>query len=330
MINTYNQTPLPQKESSTSMMKMFMWIFTLFFMAQIIGTCFFGVYFYKRLDKIEEEINLYEDYVLMRRIQKCKRRENPDPTLLDCKKVVAKFQDLISEVTETNIPGKMTLTAQQVGEKSSQDIIVMHEPMNVPVHAASLGLQNNLFILQERCVATQNPHSGSTYFPPTQVLAGITPLLCSGSPALEEETEKVSVAIHLVGEKSNNTEVLQWMSKGYATMRQQIAYSNGKLKVEIPGVYYVYSQVSFCVNTKQSSRAPFLQYIYLRRQHEMDKLLLKGAKAIPSQTGDCSLHSLQQGAVFTLKQNDQLFVNVTDSSYINYSPGLTYFGMFKL
>ncbi|KAG8448415.1 hypothetical protein GDO86_015491 [Hymenochirus boettgeri] len=237
MINTHTQSPpgqSPHKGSFIATMKSIMWIFTLFILAQIIGTSLFGVYIYKRLDKIEEEMSFSADYLFIRRIQKCLKHDEFEPTLLDCKEVVGKFRKLMSETIS---------------------------------------------------------------------------------------------AAHLVGEKSNNKEVLKWMEKGYSSMLKQISYANGKLKVEISGIYYVYSQVSFCMN---SSRAPFLQYIYLSRPQETDKLLLKGATTFISLTPDCALHSIQQGGVFNLKQNDQLFVNVTDSSLVNYSPGHTYFGMFKL
>ncbi|KAM8952353.1 CD40 ligand [Pelodytes ibericus] len=280
MINTYNQTPSSRQGSSSTIMKMIIWVFTLLFVAQIIGTCFFGVYFYKRLDKQEEEKSFYEDYIFLKTIHTCVRGGNIDPTLLNCNKVIDRLRSFISEVIDGHNPG----------------------------------------ILYGRI-------DGSNHNPSTAVNLGEKPNQSRESTIV---TEKVPVAIHLVGKNSNNQEVLQWMSKGYASMTHNITYTNDKLEVEVPGVYYVYSQVSFCVNTIQSSRAPFVQYIYLHRQHETDKLLLKGANADFSQTGECALHSIQQGAVFTFKQHDQLYVNVTDTSRMNYSPGATYFGMYKL
>ncbi|KAM4663422.1 CD40 ligand [Discoglossus pictus] len=259
MINSYNQTAArhpPQQGSSFIRMKTAMCIFTLFILAQIIGTSFFGVYFLKRLDKVEDVMSFNEDYLFLRRIQKCMKGEDVDLTLLNCKEVIDKFHSLISEVSKADISG--------------------------PTHE------------------------------------------------MLREIEKSPVAVHLVGEKTTNKAVLQWMEKGYSAMRHQITYTNGKLLVESPGIYYVYSQVSFCRNSTRLSRAPFLQYIFLSRPHEADKLLLKGANTFVSPTADCALHSIQQGGVFTFRQGDKIFVNVTDLSQVNYSPGLTYFGMFKL
>ncbi|XP_063289598.1 CD40 ligand [Pelobates fuscus] len=279
MVNTYNQSPSPQQGSPSSIMKMTMWILTLLFVAQIIGTCFFGVYFYKRLDKMEEEKSFGDDYVFLKMIQKCKKGESTD-TLLNCTKVLSLFHIFINEVADTSSPGIM------FGKLKGDN--------NQPSTAPRVG---------ERTNKTTEDNLN---------------------------TEKVPVAIHLVGKSTNKTEVLQWMLKGYTSMSNQVTYTNGYFKVEVPGVYYVYSQVSFCINTKDAYLAPFVQNIFLRRQPQMDILLLKGANTLLSKTGDCALHSIKQGAAFTLRQNDLLFVNVTDSSRINYSPGLTYFGMFKL
>ncbi|XP_053570527.1 CD40 ligand [Bombina bombina] len=317
MINSFNQTAsrYPSQEGSlTSTMKTVLCIFTLFFVAQIIGTCFFGVYFYKRMDKVEEELSFDEDYSFLRKIHKCIKGQDVDSTLLNCEEVVARFHSLLTEkrlapflhmlVSDTFVVSDSdTLTASDL-ERLSQDSSLL------PSKKEAFRTSNNL----------------------TQKLGGSIP--STDVPHVGEkdvtEKEKSQVAVHLVGEKNTNSQVLQWMEKGYTSMRKQITYANGKLQVDIPGIYYIYSQVSFCLNSTQFSRAPFTQNIFLSRPHETDKLLLKGANTFVSQTTDCSLHSIQQGGVFTFRQGDQLFVNVTDSSRINYSPGLTYFGMFKL
>ncbi|MEE6496720.1 hypothetical protein FKM82_002472 [Ascaphus truei] len=242
MNNAYNQTAPrhPSYPGSPIKMKMTMCIFTLFFVAQIIGTALFGFYLCRRLDKFDDEKIFTDDYRFLRTIQKCMKGGDIDPTLLNCKEVISKMRTLIAE------------------------------------------------------------------------------------------KETSPVAAHLVGQQSSSKEVLQWMQKGYSSMLDQMTYANGKLRVETPGVYYVYAQVSFCMNSTQSPRAPFVQYIFLSRPPEADKLLVKGANTFISPTAECALHSIQQGGVFTLRHNDQLFVNVTDSSRVNYSPGFTYFGMFRL
>lgn len=123
---------------------------------------------------------------------------------------------------------------------------------------------------------------------------------------------------------------LRWKEKGYLTTKSEISYTNEKLRVQSPGVYYVYSQVSYSADSTQIPKAPFVQYIYMKREHETERLLLKGANTFVSGPAISDLHSSQVGAVFTFKKDDFIFVNVTDPSRIDYSPEYTYFGMFKL
>ncbi|XP_063791743.1 CD40 ligand [Pseudophryne corroboree] len=278
MINSYNQSPAAyssKQGSSCSIMKITIWVFTFSVLAQIIGTCIYGIYFNKKLDKIEDEMDLHEDYLFLRKIQKCMKGGNIDSTLLNCKEVIAKFRNLISEVTQLDQPAE---THEKLTDRRE-----------IPIPAPGIG--------DESKTSSKVP----------------------------------AVAVHLVGDKLNsNKEGLHWQQKGYLSMLNQVSYINGKLRVDTPGVYYVYSQVSFCVNATQFRDAPFVQYIYLRRPHEKERLLLKGANSYISQTANCALHSAQLGAVFTLKKNDLIYVSVTDPSCVSYSPEFTYFGMFKL
>ncbi|XP_072286573.1 CD40 ligand [Pyxicephalus adspersus] len=278
MINTFSQSPPmypTQQGSLLSVVKIVLWIFTICVLGHIIGTCTFGVYFHTRLDKIQEIVEFNDDYVFLRKIQKCLKRESVDPTLLNCKEVIARFRSLISEVTQYDQPG-------EIHEKPTDE-------KEISVLAPRIGEEPNT-------------------------------------------SKKVpAVAIHLVGDKVNsNKEVLQWQEKGYLSTRNEITYTSGKLRIETSGVYYIYSQVSFCVNLTQFQKAPFVQYIYLKRPYETDKPLLKGANTFVSSSANCALHTTQLGAVFTFRKNDFVFVNVTDPSCVNYSPEYTYFGMFKL
>lgn len=100
------------------------------------------------------------------------------------------------------------------------------------------------------------------------------------------------------------------------------------MKVEEAGLYYIYSQVSFC--TREVSLAPFTLYIYLHIPKEEDRLLLKGQKTQSTSKSLCELQSIRVGGVFNLREDDMVFVNVTDSIKVKYSHGNTYFGIFKL
>ncbi|XP_075116353.1 CD40 ligand [Leptodactylus fuscus] len=278
MINSYNQSPPadPSRLRSPSyIMKISLWIFILSVFAQIVGLCIFGVYFHKRIDKIDGEMDLNEDYLFIRRIQKCMKGDDIDPTLLNCKEVLDKFRKLISQISQTKPSGE--------------------EPEKL-----------------------------------TGVKEVASPLPYVGGNDVTSKKEVIR-AIHLVGDSSDSTkDALRWKEMGYLTTKSEISYTNGKFRVETPGVYYVYSQVSFTADSTQFPKAPFVQYIYMKRLHETERLLLKGANSISSQPASSNLHSSQVGAAFTLKKNDILFLNVTDPSCIDYSPEFTFFGMFKL
>lgn len=123
---------------------------------------------------------------------------------------------------------------------------------------------------------------------------------------------------------------LWWRKRSYFSMQNEITSTNNKLKIETPGVYYIYSQVSYCANLAKPQTAPFVQSIHLKRSSEPEKILLKGVNTVVSSTENCALQSTQIGAVFTFKENDLLFVKVTDPACVNYSPEYTYFGTFKV
>ncbi|NXK34157.1 CD40L protein, partial [Piprites chloris] len=136
------------------------------------------------------------------------------------------------------------------------------------------------------------------------------------------------IAVHLAVQKSNNTgSGLQLQQTMYGPTNILISNQEGKLKVKEAGLYYIYSQVSFC--TKEASSAPFTLYIYLHLPKEEDRLLLKGLQAQGTRT-DCEIQSIRVGGVFKLREGDMVFVNVTDSTKLIVSHGSNYFGIFKL
>uniref|UniRef100_A0A6P8QDI1 CD40 ligand n=1 Tax=Geotrypetes seraphini TaxID=260995 RepID=A0A6P8QDI1_GEOSA len=101
MNEPYDQSPSrPANTPSPATMKTFLCFLTLFILAQVLGTTLFGLYLYMKMDKVKEEMSLHEDYLFLRRVQKCKKGEDMDKTLLNCKEVVSKFHELINEATK--------------------------------------------------------------------------------------------------------------------------------------------------------------------------------------------------------------------------------------
>ncbi|NXL86901.1 CD40L protein, partial [Alectura lathami] len=86
--------PRPMSSTSASTMKMFMCFLTVFIVVQTIGTVLFCLYLHMKMDKMEEVLSLNEDYIFLRKVQKCQTGEGQKSTLLDCEKILKGFQDL--------------------------------------------------------------------------------------------------------------------------------------------------------------------------------------------------------------------------------------------
>ncbi|NXT43073.1 CD40L protein, partial [Pelecanoides urinatrix] len=269
------ETSRPINSTSPSTMKMFMGFLAVFIVAQTIGTVLFCLYLHMKMDKMEEVLNLNEDYIFLRKVQKCQTAEGQKSTLLDCEKILKGFQDLQCKLMKMN--PKLNLWPFRIaGHEHHEHPRLMHK---------------------------------------------------NEMPAAAEKRQPI--AAHLAGQKSNKTvSVLEWKTTMYGPMNNNsISYQEGKLKVKEAGLYYIYSQVSFC--TKAATSAPFTLYIYLYLPMEEDRLLLRGLDTHSTSTA-CDLQSIREGGVFKLREGDMVFVNVTDSTRVNYKHGSNYFGIFKL
>ncbi|XP_041252555.1 CD40 ligand [Onychostruthus taczanowskii] len=275
------EAPRPISSTAPGTMKMFMGFLTVFIVVQTIGTVLFCLYLHMRIDKMEEVLSFNEDYIFLKKVQKCQTAEGQKSTLLDCEKVIKGFQDI------------------QCKDRPRKE-----QPK---------------FEMQRGPEHHEHPH-----------------LMRKNETSLAAE-KREPIAVHLAGQQSNKAgSVLEWRETMYGPTNSLISNKEGKLKVEEAGLYYIYSQVSFC--TTEVSLAPFTLYIYLHIPKEEDRLLLKGQKTQSSlkthEEGHlktlCELQSIRVGGVFNLREDDMVFVNVTDSTKVKYSHGNTYFGIFKL
>ncbi|NWH71475.1 CD40L protein, partial [Piaya cayana] len=265
-------TPRPISSTSPSTMKMLMGFLAVFILAQTIGTVLFCLYLHMKMDKMEEVLSFNEDYVFLKKVQKCQTAEGQKSTLLDCEKILKGFQDI---------------QCKDEGARKGQP----------------------KFEMQRGEIHPRIPHQIEAAMPKVSLPNWTCPPL--SSPAMLSPT------------------VLEWRTTMYGPMNNGwISYHEGKLKVKEAGLYYIYSQVSFC--TKAANSAPFTLYIYLYLPMEEDRLLLKGLDTHSTSTSHCDLQSIREGGVFKLREGDMVFVNVTDSTRVNYTPGSTYFGIFKL
>ncbi|XP_006745097.1 CD40 ligand isoform X2 [Leptonychotes weddellii] len=98
MIETYSQSaPRSVATGPPASMKIFMYLLTVFLITQMIGSALFAVYLHRRLDKIEDERNLYEDFVFMKTLQKCNKGEG-SLSLLNCEEIKSRFEAFLKEI----------------------------------------------------------------------------------------------------------------------------------------------------------------------------------------------------------------------------------------
>ncbi|XP_027755805.1 CD40 ligand [Empidonax traillii] len=266
------ETPRPISSTSPGTMKMFMVFLTVFIVAQMIGTVLFCLYLHMKMDKMEEVLSLNEDYIFLKKVQKCQTAEGQKSTLLDCEQILKGFRNV-----------------------QYKDGAIKEQPK---------------FEMQRG--HEHHEHSHLTHKNETSVAA----------------EKRQPIAVHLAVQRSNSTASgLQLQETMYGPANILISNQKGKLKVKEAGLYYIYSQVSFC--TKEASSAPFTLYVYLHLPKEEDRLLLKGQQTQGTRK-DCELKSIRVGGVFKLREDDMVFVNVTDSTKLIISHGNNYFGIFKL
>ncbi|NP_001409395.1 CD40 ligand [Latimeria chalumnae] len=93
--------PVTTKTSST--MKTFLCFFAAIILGQIVGTGLFCVYLHLRIDKVQDEMNLNEDYVILRRLQKCQTEREMGNSLLNCKTIISRFQKLMPMLSDSGV-----------------------------------------------------------------------------------------------------------------------------------------------------------------------------------------------------------------------------------
>ncbi|XP_059589110.1 CD40 ligand [Alligator mississippiensis] len=292
-------TPRPTSTRSSISMKILICFLSVFIVAQTIGTALFCLYFHMQLDKLKDGMSLNEDFLFLRRLHECQKPEGVESSLLDCKKITDRLKHLLMKEDNTK---KDTETYEKLKGFSE---LLWHDDRRHVRASFSTGATP----------ACDTKTSGSKSH---------SSLCCIA------DVRRHPVAAHLAGIKKGNKSVpvLEWKTTGYAPTNDLISYKEGKLKVKKAGVYYIYAQVSFC--TKPVPQAPFTVYIYLHLPLESDRLLLNGLNTHSSSDLYCGLQSTHVGGVFELRQGDVVFVNVTDSTLVNYNHGSTYFGMFNL
>nr|Q9Z2V2.2 RecName: Full=CD40 ligand; Short=CD40-L; AltName: Full=Tumor necrosis factor ligand superfamily member 5; AltName: CD_antigen=CD154; Contains: RecName: Full=CD40 ligand, membrane form; Contains: RecName: Full=CD40 ligand, soluble form; Short=sCD40L [Rattus norvegicus]AAD22460.1 CD40 ligand [Rattus norvegicus] len=260
MIETYSQ-PSPRSVATglPASMKIFMYLLTVFLITQMIGSVPFAVYLHRRLDKVEEEASLHEDFVFVKKLKRCNKGEG-SLSLLNCEEMRRQFEDLVKDIS---------LNKEEKKEKSFE---------------------------------------------------------------MQRGDEDPQIAAHVVSEaNSNAASVLQWAKKGYYTMKSNlVVLENGRqLTVKREGLYYVYTQVTFCSNREPLSQRPFIVSLWLKPSSGSERILLRAANT-HSSSKLCEQQSIHLGGVFELQAGASVFVNVTEASQVIHGIGFSSIGLLKL
>ncbi|XP_055966712.1 tumor necrosis factor ligand superfamily member 10 [Sorex fumeus] len=167
---------------------------------------------------------------------------------------------------------------------------------------------------------------------------------------LVREESSQRVAAHVTGNRSRN-KVIAPSSKnekinGYKINfwePSKIGHSfmnnfhllDGELVIHKTGLYFIYSQIYFRIQEpgeKNEARSKQLvQYIYRYTNYPDPILLTKNARtSCWSKDSEYGLYSIYQGGMFELKENDRIFISVTNQHLIDKNQEASYFGAFLI
>ncbi|NXU16458.1 TNF10 factor, partial [Pardalotus punctatus] len=127
--------------------------------------------------------------------------------------------------------------------------------------------------------------------------------------------------------------ITHWGHSSLHSHVQNMTYRAGRLRVEQPGKYYVYSQIYFRYRGAgaRDSGPQLVQCIQWQPAHSQPVLLLKGVGTkCWAPEADYGLHALYQGGLFELKAGDELFVSVSSLAIDYNDAAASYFGAFRL
>lgn len=144
--------------------------------------------------------------------------------------------------------------------------------------------------------------------------------------------------------KNLGQKISSWESsrKGHSFLNN-LHLRNGELVIHQTGLYYIYSQTYFrfqeleeisgTISREESKKRnkQMVQYIYKWTSYPDPILLMKSARnSCWSKDSEYGLYSIYQGGIFELKENDRIFVSVTNEQLIDMNQESSFFGAFLI
>lgn len=177
------------------------------------------------------------------------------------------------------------------------------------------------------------------------------------TPPLPRGRRPQRVAAHITGITRRSNSALIPISKDGKTLGQKIEtwessrrghsflnhvhLRNGELVIQEEGLYYIYSQTYYRFKeAKEPSKTvskdggrikQMVQYIYKYTSYPDPILLMKSARnSCWSREAEYGLYSIYQGGLFELKENDRIFVSVTNEHLMDLDQEASFFGAFLI
>ncbi|KAH3807869.1 hypothetical protein DPMN_136216, partial [Dreissena polymorpha] len=119
----------------------------------------------------------------------------------------------------------------------------------------------------------------------------------------------------------------------------KVQYRHGRIVILEPGLYYVYSQVSFLeyfdnpsnVETGPRSLSHYIyRYNIIYPDGGEESMIQNSMTKCWAQNKAFGEYTSYLGAVFHLRQGDEIFVKVSNLTMLVLEPKLRYFGLFKV
>nr|XP_048308591.1 tumor necrosis factor ligand superfamily member 10 isoform X3 [Myodes glareolus] len=142
--------------------------------------------------------------------------------------------------------------------------------------------------------------------------------------------------------KTLGQKIESWESsrKGHSFL-SYVHLRKGELVIQEHGLYFIYSQTYFrfqenevdskTVSRQRGKSKQMVQYIYKYTSYPDPILLMKSARSSCwSSDAEYGLYSIYQGGLFELKENDRIFVSVTNEHLLDLDQEASFFGAFLI
>ncbi|KAK3094355.1 hypothetical protein FSP39_000747 [Pinctada imbricata] len=134
-------------------------------------------------------------------------------------------------------------------------------------------------------------------------------------------------------------EIQEWVWDADLAFMHHVSYRHGRIVVPSNGLYYIYSQMAFLEyypngkvdNSVANSLSHYLyRYNVIYPRGGEEKLAQNSVSKCISSNKQFAEYTSYLGALFQLRQGDEVFVKVSNLSLVGRDPKLIYFGLFKL